>query len=140
LILLDTNVVSEPMRARPEPRVLSWLDRQVPDRLWLRSVVVAELLSGLARLPSGARQRGLLDAANSLISEDFGLRVLPFDLEAATAYAALLAHREHLGRPITMADAQIAAVCQVHRAALASRITCDFEGADLELIDPWADV
>lgn len=140
MILLDTNVVSELMRARPEPRVLSWLDRQVPDRLWLSSVVVAELLSGLARLPAGARQQGLLDAANGLIFEDFGMRVLPFDLEAAAAYAALLAQRERLGRAIAMADAQIAAICQVHRAALATRNTRDFRGADLELIDPWADV
>lgn len=140
MIVLDTNVVSELMRARPEQRVLSWLNRQMPDRLWLCSVVVAELLSGLARLPAGARWQGLLEAANGLISEDFGMRVLPFDLEAATAYAVLLAQRERLGRPMAMADAQIAAICQAHGAALATRNTRDFQSADLELIDPWANV
>ena len=137
MIVLDTNVVSELMRPVPSGRVLRWLNAQAPDDLWLNSVVVSELLFGLARLPAGSRKRQLIDAFAAMLNEDFAGRVLPFDLEAAVIYAELAAGREASGRPVAMADAQIAAICLVHGGALATRNLKHFEGLGLVLVNPW---
>lgn len=139
MIVLDTNVVSETMRPRPERAVLDWLDRQQPDQLWLTAVNVAELMFGVARLPAGARQLQLADAIAVLLDEDFAGRVLAFDVDAAAVYAELVAERERAGRAIAMADAQIAAICLRHGATLATRNTKDFEGAGVALVNPWSE-
>jgi toxin FitB len=137
LIVLDTNVVSEMMRPAPDATVLNWLNAQVADELWLNSVVVSELLFGIARLPGGARKRQLADTFAAMLSEDFVGRILSFDLEAAVIYAELVAVREAKGRPVAMADAQIAAICLAHGAKLATRNTKHFEGLGLVLVNPW---
>jgi toxin FitB len=137
LIVLDTNVVSEMMRPAPDANVLNWLNVQVADELWLNSVVVSELMFGIARLPGGARKRELADTFAAMLSEDFAGRVLSFDLEAAVIYAALAAGCEAKGRPVAMADGQIAAVCLAHGAKLASRNSKHFEGLGLLLVNPW---
>ena len=138
MILLDTNVVSELMRPSPAPGVLAWVNAQPSSELWLCSVVVAELLYGVARLPDGARKRHLAVAVEAMVIEDFASRTLPFDLEAAVAYAQLVAQREREGMPIAMADAQIGAICAVHGAALATRNQRDFAKLGLTLVNPWA--
>jgi toxin FitB len=137
LIVLDTNVVSEMMRPAPDANVLNWLNVQVADELWLNSVVVSELMFGIARLPGGARKRHLADTFAVMLSEDFAGRILPFDLEAALIYAELAAGCEAKGRPVAMADAQIAAVCLVQGAKLATRNLKHFEGLGLVLVNPW---
>ena len=137
MIVLDTNVVSETMRPRPATAVLAWLDRQQTDQLWLTAVNVAELMFGVARLPQGARQLQLADAIAAMLDEDFAGRVLSFDADAAAAYAELAARREQAGRPIAMADAQIAAICLRHGATLATRNAKDFDGLGLSLVNPW---
>ena len=137
MIVLDTNVVSETMRPRPATAVLAWLDRQQTDQLWLTAVNVAELMFGVARLPQGARQLQLADAIGAMLGEDFAGRVLSFDADAAAAYAELAARREQAGRPIAMADAQIAAICLRHGATLATRNAKDFDGLGLSLVNPW---
>jgi predicted nucleic acid-binding protein len=137
LIVLDTNVVSEIMRARPEPAVLAWLDGQASGELWLSSIVAAELMFGVARLADGARKRQLAQAVQATLEEDFAGRVLPFDLAAASVYADLCAKRERAGLPVAMADAQIAATCLAHDATLATRNHAHFEGLGLAMIDPW---
>lgn len=137
MIVLDTNVVSELMRTQPAPPVLDWVNAQPADRLWLCSVVVAELLYGIARLPDGTRKRQLAVAVEGLILEDFAGRTLPFDLEAAAAYAQLVVRREAGGQPIAMADAQIGAICLAQGATLATRNTRDFAGLNLNLVNPW---
>lgn len=138
MIVLDTNVVSEIMRARPEPAVIAWLDAQVPGELWLTAVIAAELMFGVARLPDGARKRDLAQAVHATLEEDFAGRVLPFDLAFASVYADLCAQRERAGLPAAMADAQIAASCLAHGATLATRNQSHFAGLGLALIDPWA--
>ena len=138
MIVLDTNVVSEVMRARPDARALRWLDAQSADDLWVTSITVAELLHGIARLPTGRRRRALAQAASEMLTDDLGGRCLDFDARAAVAYAALCAARERSGKPIHMADAQIAAICELHGAALATRNRRDFTGLQITLIDPWA--
>jgi toxin FitB len=138
LIVLDTNVVSEMMRARPEPAVLAWLDRQASGELWLSAIVAAELMFGVARLPDGTRKRQLAQAVQATLEEEFAGRVLPFDLASASVYADLCAQRERAGLPAAMADAQIAATCLAHGATLATRNHAHFEGLGLGMIDPWA--
>ncbi len=137
MIVLDTNVVSELMRPQPAPSVLAWVNAQPADQLWLCSLVVAELLYGLGRLPDCDRKRQLANAVEAMVFDDFAGRTLPFDLEAAAAYAQLVVQREKAGQTIAMADAQIGAVCAVHGAQLATRNTRDFTGLGLNLINPW---
>lgn len=138
MIVLDTNVVSEIMRRQPDPGVLRWLDAQVPGDLWLNAVVAAELMFGVARLPDGARKQQLARAVSAMLEQDFAGQVFAFDLAAASVYAEMVAQRERLGRPIAMADAQIAAICLNHGASLATRNAKHFEGLELMIIDPWA--
>jgi predicted nucleic acid-binding protein len=137
LKVLDTNVVSELMRLRPEPLVLAWVDAQEPSGLWLTSTIAAELLFGVARLPDGARRRQLAVAVAGMLEQDFAGRVLAFDLSAASVYAQMVADRERSGYGMAMADAQIAATCVAHGATLVTRNQRHFEGWGLPLIDPW---
>lgn len=137
MIVLDTTVLSEVMRAKPEPKVLAWLDAQQPDDLWLNTVVAAELLFGVARLPEGARKQQLALAVSALLEQDFAGQILSFDLSAASVYAVLLAERERIGQSMAMADAQIAAICLSRDAMLATRNTKHFEGLGLALMNPW---
>ncbi len=137
-MVLDTNVVSELMRSEPDAAVLAWLNDQPADTLWLNSVVVSELLYGIARLPDGKRRAQLAQAVQAMLAEDFSGRVLPFDLEAAVVYADLVAMRERQGQPVDMADGQIAAICLAHGASLATRNTKHFDGLGLTLLNPWA--
>ena len=137
MIVLDTLVLSELMRPAPSPQVLAWLDAQTPDTLWLTSVSVAELLFGIARLPEGARKQAFAQAALGMLEEDFANRVLGFDLEAASILANLAAASERAGRPMGLADGQIAAICLAHHASLATRNGRDFAQLGLQLINPW---
>ncbi len=137
MIVLDTNVLSEIMRAKPDPTVLAWLDAQAPEDLWLNSVVAAELLFGVARLPEGARKQRLAQAVSAMLEQDFAGQILSFDLGAASVYAVMLAERERIGQSMAMADAQIAAICLSRDAILATRNTKHFEGLGVALINPW---
>lgn len=136
-MVLDTNVVSELMRTAPEPAVLNWLDAQPSSELWLTAVVAAELMFGVARLPEGARKQQLAHNVAAMLEQDFAGQVLAYDLAAASIYAELVAQRERTGRPIAMADAQIAAICLAHGASLVTRNEKDFEGLGLVVINPW---
>lgn len=135
-VILDTNVVSELMRAAPDARVQGWVRELPPDVVYTTSVTLAEVRFGIARLPAG-RRRSLLGTAADDVFGAFAERVLPFDVFAANVYADIVVGREQAGAPIAGFDAQIAAICQVHRAALATRNTDDFTRLDLDLIDPW---
>ena len=137
MIVLDTYVLSELMRPAPSPQILAWLDAQTPDTLWLTSVSVAELLFGIARLPEGARKQAFAQAALGMLEEDFPNRVLGFDLEAASIFADLAAASERAGRPMGLADGQIAAICLAHNASLATRNVRDFDQLGLQLVNPW---
>ncbi len=137
MIVLDTNVVSELMRPQPASAVLTWMNAQPSEQVWLCSVVVAELLYGVGRLPDGSRKQQLSEAIAAMVFEEFKGRILPFDTEAAAAYAQLVVRRESKGKPIPMGDAQIGAICAAHGAKLATRNGRDFSDLDLKLIDPW---
>ena len=137
MIVLDTNVVSELMRPAPSRAVLRWVGAQATVRLYTTALTEAEVLVGVALLPKGRRRDAIFAAAEAIFTEDFAGRVLPFDPAAAREYAALVASRERRGRPIDAMDAQIAAICRVHSATLATRNTDDFAHADVDLVDPW---
>ncbi|HXE44605.1 MAG TPA: type II toxin-antitoxin system VapC family toxin [Conexibacter sp.] len=140
MIVLDTNVLSELMRRRPVARVVRWVDEQDASVLAITAVTVAELLYGVARLADGARKTELAAAVAALVREDFAGRVLPFDIAAAQHYADLVADRERQGRPVSVSDAQIAAICRCHGTDLATRNVRDFEGTGITVLDPWAAV
>jgi len=137
VIVLDTNVVSELMRKAPEPRVVSWVDRFSASDVLVTAVTAAELMYGVARLPDGRRKRELHIKVEGLLSEDFQDQILPFDAPAATHYAEIVASRERAGRPISMADAQIAAICRNWSAGLATRNVDDFVDTGVDGMNPW---
>jgi predicted nucleic acid-binding protein len=138
MIVLDTNVISELMRDRPARTVLTWLDDQFASTLFITAVTEAEIWTGIAVLPLGRRRRGIGAAADRAF-EIFAGRILPFDSDAARAYATIAAERRASGRPITQADCQIAAITRCRGAQLATRNVKDFEGTGVTVINPWAD-
>jgi toxin FitB len=137
LIVIDTNVISELTRPAPEPEVLAWLDSLAVGDVATTAITAAELFYGVARLPEGRRQTELAEAVSGLLSDDFDGRVLPFDQVAAGRYADVVSRRERLGRPVGIADAQIAAICSAVGATLATRNITDFEDTGIELFNPW---
>ena len=139
MIVLDTNVVSELMRGNPRPAVLAWLDDQLARNLFVTAVTEAEIRAGIAFLPEGKRRRGLAEAAERAFGELFSGHVLPFDGEAARAYAGIAARRRKAGRPIAQADCQVAAISHSRGAVVATRNVRDFEETGVDVIDPWAD-
>ncbi|WP_434572533.1 type II toxin-antitoxin system VapC family toxin [Pseudomonas sp. Z3-6] len=137
MIVLDTNVLSEFMRSEPDARVLAWVDVLPAMELAITAVTVAEILHGIARLPSGKRKQKLEANAMAMFEEDFVGRIFPFDAYAAVEYAALVANSEARGRAVSMADAQIAAICRAQSTSIATRNVRDFEFSGVEVIDPW---
>jgi predicted nucleic acid-binding protein len=138
VIVLDTNVLSELMRSQPDPRVLAWANGLDPQAIAITAMNEAEILQGIARLPAGRRQQGLQQSWQELMVSLFGGQALPFTSEATHWYGALVSRRERLVRPISTADAVIAATALAHGAQLATRNTSDFEAIGLELINPLA--
>jgi predicted nucleic acid-binding protein len=137
VIVLDTNVISELTRQAPATGVLSWLDSLMAGEVATTAITAAELHYGVARMPAGQRKKRSAAAVHELLSDDFRGRVLSFDEPAAQRYAHIVRAREQLGRPIGVADAQIAAICRTTGATLATRNINDFRETGVELINPW---
>lgn len=138
MIILDTNVVSEPLKPQPNPAVLEWLDAQAPETLCLTTINLAELLSGIAALPAGRRRNKLGQALAEQVMPLFEGRVLAFDTQAANAFARVHVGALAVGNPISFADGAIAAIAAARGFLLATRNVRDFKGTGVELIDPWA--
>lgn len=137
MIVLDTNVLSELMRAAPDHGVERWVARQAVNSLFVTSVTLAEILYGIALLPTGKRRDRLRVAVDGMFEQDFADRLLPFDGAAAHEFAVITSSRRQSGRPISQFDAQIAAIARSRGAALATRNTDDFAHCGLTVIDPW---
>ena len=133
MILLDTNLISE-----PEPRVVAGLDAQPLETLFLSVVTVAELRYGVARLPNGRRRKTLAERLETQVLPAFATRILAFDLPATQAYADLMAKAQAAGQPIGMADGLIAAIARTHGMRVATRDTAPFAAAGVPVIDPWS--
>ncbi|HEX5452296.1 MAG TPA: type II toxin-antitoxin system VapC family toxin [Stellaceae bacterium] len=137
MIVLDTNVISELMKANPNPALFAWVAARPPEELFTTSLNKAEILYGIAALPEGRRRAALAAAAEAVFTEDLAGRVLPFDATAAERYAEIVVARRQSGRPIEGFDAQIAAIAFALGADVATRDIRDFAGCGLNLIDPW---
>lgn len=135
MIVLDTNVLSEPFKADAEEAVLIWIAAQ--DEITTTAVTVAELLTGARRLSPGRRRDDFLVGIERALSA-FPASVLPFDEAAARKYAEMQESRRSAGVPLSVEDGMIAATCSSRSLALATRNTKDFEGLGLRLVDPWA--
>jgi predicted nucleic acid-binding protein len=137
MIVLDTNAVSELMRAAPAPQVLEWFRTHAPATLHITAITSAEVLTGLALLPRGARRERLEAAARQMLEEDFAGRCLPFDALAAGQYPDIIVRRTRAGRPMASMDAQIAAIARSRGGAVATRNVGDFAGCGIEVVNPW---
>ena len=137
MILLDTNVVSEPLRQAPDARVIEWIDAQPLETLFLSAITVAELRAGVALLPAGKRRTGLQQNLEKRVLPLFAGRVLPFDLACTTAYAELMAKTRKAGLAVATADGYIAAIALANRFEVASRDTGPFEAAGVAVVNPW---
>jgi hypothetical protein len=137
MIVLDTNVISEPLKPRSDQAVIRWLDLQHPETLYLTAITLSEVLIGIALLPAGKRKRGMEAAAQSLLEKLFAGRFLSFEREAAVAFARLGSRAAAKGYAISTADCQIAAIAAVHGFAVATRDTTPFRAAGVHVIDPW---
>jgi predicted nucleic acid-binding protein len=137
MILLDTNVISEPQRREPNARVLEWIDAQALETLYLSAITVAELRAGIALMPTGKRRDSLHDNLEKRLLPMFANRVLSFDMACTKAYAELLAKCRAAGLAVETADAFIAAVALANGFAVATRDTSPFEAAGVNVINPW---
>jgi hypothetical protein len=137
VIVLDTNVLSEALKPVPSPIVLDWLAAQEPSSVFTTAVTQAEVLYGVEALPAGRRRMRLLAAVEKMFAEVFEDRILPFNEDAARAFAGIVAARERAGRPISQFDAMIAAIARSHRAAVATRNTADFQDCGIDVVNPW---
>jgi toxin FitB len=137
VIILDTNVLSELMRASPSSAVGQWIGAHPASSLFITTITQGEILYGVAILPRGRRRSALRDAVNAMFEEDFADRVLPFDTASAHAFAQVASTRRRAGRPISQLDAQIAAIALSRNAAIATRNVSDFEDCGVPVQDPW---
>lgn len=137
MILLDTNVISEPLHQAPAGAVIEWIDKQPLDTLFLSAVTVAELRFGVASLPAGKRRDALQQSLEQQVLALFAGRVLAFDGPASRHYGALMSRARASGRAITAADGYIAATAAAHGMSVATRDVQPFEALGVPVINPW---
>ena len=137
MIMLDTNVISEPLRPDPESRVVDWLNTQAMETLCLSAITVAELRFGVALLPSGRRKATLQNNLENKLLPLFAGRVLPFDIAVTETYAEVMSQARKAGQSISTADGYIAATAAMNGMIIATRDTSPFAAAGLEVTNPW---
>lgn len=135
--LLDTNVISEGAKPRPDQGVMDWLASTDEDRIFLSVVSLAELRHGIERMADRARRKALDDWLTGDLPNRFANRVLPIDAETADLWGRIIARGQAVGRPLGVMDAFIAATSEHHRLTLVTRNTSDFETAGIRLFNPW---
>lgn len=138
-MIIDTNVLSESSKPRPDRAVEAWFTTNRGRDLFTTATVVGEASAGIAILPPGRRRIELQDGLDLQLATRYAGHVLPFDLEAGLVYGMVQELRRTQGRPIHIGDAQIAAVCLLHEATLVTRNTRDFAGLGLKLVNPWTE-
>ena len=137
MIILDTNVVSETMRPRPDESALRWLDSQLQTDLYVTSISISEIFFGLECMADGRRKLDLKARLQKLLARGFDGRILDFTLESARHYGAIMAARRAAGRPLAAPDGQIAAISRQHDAMIATRNTRDFQDCGIKIINPF---
>jgi predicted nucleic acid-binding protein len=136
MIVLDTNVISEMMKLRPNAAAMAWMDAQFED-FWTSAVTLQEIVYGIARVRDATYRDNLQRSFDKAFPRVIADRILPLDEVAARSAGLIMAHREHAGAPINAADAQIAAIVQANSATLATRDVKDFAGLGLSIVNPW---
>ncbi len=137
--LIDTNVVSEMMRPRPEPRVASFLDSIADDGIGLAAITVWEILDGIGRLEPGRRRDDLASRFQDLLDELFEDRIVDWSLGDARECARIMEEMRRLGEPLDahVPDAFLAAAAASHGLAVVTRNTGEFRNTGVEAINPW---
>ena len=135
--LLDTNVVSETTRPRPERTVLDWIEAQVPTDLFLAAQSIGELVRSARKVQEQVRRERYERWIEQDLARQFDGRVLPFDGHTAAVWGRLMGDGDRVGRPPAAADAQIAAVAIQHELILVTRNEKDFVHFDIQLLNPW---
>lgn len=137
MIILDTNVLSALMQAKPDPQVVAWLDAQPGESIWTTVVSVFEIRYGLSAMAKGKKQKALQEAFDQALQQDLDGRVLDFDVPAANEAAAIAARLRAAGRPVEIRDVQIAGIVAARRGTLATRNVRHFESSGVPLLNPW---
>jgi predicted nucleic acid-binding protein len=137
MFLLDTNVLSAMMSAKPAREVAAWVSDKPAESLFTTSICQAEILAGLAVMPEGRRRSDLQAAARAMFTVDFEGRVLPFDIDAAVAYADIFATRRGAGRPVATLDIMIASVARSQGSSVVTRNVLDFSDCGVAVVNPW---
>jgi predicted nucleic acid-binding protein len=138
MILLDTNVISEPWKPVPDEAVIAWLDAQAVETLFISAITIAELRFGIAAMPSGRRQTILRDRLEGEVLPHFSGRILSFDLTTSQFYSELMARARASGKAIGTADGYIAATAAANGLTISTRDTGPFEAAGVKVINPWS--
>jgi len=138
MVILDTNVLSELMQQRANPLVRQWLDRQAELSVWTTSITIFEIRYGMELLPRSRRRASLESEFERLIEDDIQGRIVPFDAQAATVAAGLMAQRQRTGRSGDLRDAMIAGIVIAGHATLATRNMRHFDDLSVPVVDPWA--
>lgn len=136
MILLDTNVISEPWKPVPDEAVIAWLDAQAVETLFISAITIAELRFGIAAMPSGRRQTILRDRLEGEVLPHFSGRILSFDLTTSQFYSELMARARASGKAIGTADGYIAATAAANGLTISTRDTSPFEAAGVKVINP----
>jgi hypothetical protein len=131
------NVVSEAIRPQPNAGVLEWLAQVDEDRVHLSVVTLAEVRYGVELLPPGQRRKRLDDWLRQDLVLRFESRILPISPEIADTWGKIVAHRDAIGRPISVMDAFIAATAETHALTLVTRDVAGFETVVREIVNPW---
>jgi len=136
-IVLDTNVLSELMNLQGSRIVKNWVLTQPRENIFITSITKAEILYGIAILPDGKRKKALRESAQSMFIKEFIEQILSFESKAAECFAEIMSNRRKLGKPISQADAQIAAICLANNTAIATRNVDDFTDCQIKIVNPW---
>lgn len=139
MIVLGTNVVSEPLKPTPDAALLRWLARQAPETLFITAITKAELLTGFEKMPLGNRRDAIGTALNSQVLPLFEGRILAFGSDCAKPFSRLVASAKRAGNSISFADAVIAAIALANGYAVATRNVDDFVATGVEIVNPWLD-
>jgi len=137
MVILDTNVVAEMMKAAPAPTVVSWLNGQEASGLFLTAITLGEVGYGLRVMPQGKRRFQLEEGFERILAEGFAGRVLAFDEEAARHYGEVMGRRKEIGRPLSVLDGQIASIARARGCMVATRNVRDFSECGVEIINPF---
>ena len=139
--LTDTNVVSEMMRPRPEPRVAAFLDSIADEGLGLSTVTVWEVLDGIGRLTPGKRRHGLAERFHDLLDELFEDRIVAWTLDDARACARIMEDKRRRGEALDdhVPDAFLAAAAATRGLTVVTRNTGEFRNTGVEIVNPWVD-